>query len=54
MTKKESFKAVEFMRKRRDELSELHGKDRVEYQRQLEEVRKKFDALFKRSGRETA
>lgn len=54
MTKKESFKAVEFMRKRRDELSELHEKDQAEYQRQLEQVRKKFDALFKRSGKKAA
>ena len=40
------FKSVEFMRKRRDEMSELFETDNKEFWKQLEEVRKKYKNKF--------
>ena len=42
----QDFKAVEFMRQRRDELSELYVKDTTEFWKQLKEVRKKYRGKF--------
>lgn len=53
-TKKEEFKAVKFMRAKRDELSQLHREDPKEYKKQLEEVRKKYPAKFAMKKRNEA
>ena len=44
--KSQTFKAVEFMRKQRDKLSELYNNNPKEYKRQLEEIRKKYKGKF--------
>ena len=44
--KKESFNAVEFMRKKRDELSELYMTNPKKFWSQLEAVRKKYKNKF--------
>lgn len=54
MKKQDTFNAVEFMRKRRDELSELHSRDPKEYDRQLKLVRTKYKQLFKVPKKGTA
>ena len=54
MKKEKPFKAVEFMRKRREELSELHNRDPEEYKRQLEAVQKKYKHVFKSPEKRTA
>jgi hypothetical protein len=41
-TKEQKFKAVNYMRKKREELSKLHVEDPALYQKQLEGVRKKY------------
>ncbi len=45
--KKEDFKAVEFMRKRREELSNLYNSNREDFLKQLEQVRKKYKNNFR-------
>ena len=40
------FKAVEFQRKRRDELSHLYNSDQTEFWKQLEAIRKKYRNKF--------
>lgn len=44
--KEKDFKAVEFQRKRRDELSDLYNSDPAEFWKQLEAVRKKYRSKF--------
>ncbi len=44
--KEEKFKAVEYMRAKREELSRLHNDNPKEYKKQLEEIRKKYPAKF--------
>ncbi|MFO7448440.1 MAG: hypothetical protein R6W90_18930 [Ignavibacteriaceae bacterium] len=41
------FSAVEFMRKKRDELSELYSTNPAEFWEKLEEIRKKFKGKFR-------
>jgi len=41
-TKQEKFKAVEFMRKQREELSRLHADNPALYEKQLEAIREKY------------
>ncbi|MGB3079343.1 MAG: hypothetical protein WBB31_09735 [Saprospiraceae bacterium] len=41
-TKKEEFKAVEFMRKQREELSLLHADNPGLYEKQMEAIREKY------------
>jgi hypothetical protein len=41
-TKQEKFKAVDYMRKKREELSRLHAENPALYKKQLEEVQKKY------------
>ena len=48
------FKAVEFMRKRRDALSDLYEKNPSEFWNKLEEVRKKYKKLFHQKGKHAA
>jgi hypothetical protein len=49
--KEKKFDAVAFQRKRRQELSILYYTDRPEYERQLKEIRKKYDFhVTKRKG----
>jgi phage-related protein len=45
--KKEDFKAVEFMRKRCEELSNLYNSNREDFLKQLEQVRKKYKNKFR-------
>ncbi|MEP6648238.1 MAG: hypothetical protein ABJC12_14205, partial [Saprospiraceae bacterium] len=45
-TKEGKFKAVEYMRAKREELSRLHNETPKEYKKQLEEIRKKYPAKF--------
>ena len=40
--KEKDFKAVEFMRKRRDEMSELYNTNPEEFWKQLSAIRKKY------------
>lgn len=48
------FKAVEFMRKRRDELSDLYEKDPTEFWKQLEDIRKKYKFKFHQKKKRAA
>jgi len=41
-TKQEKFKAVEYMRKQREELSRLHADNPSLYEKQLEAIREKY------------
>ena len=41
-TKGQKFKAVDYMRKKREELSQLHVENPALYKKQLEDVRKKY------------
>lgn len=45
--KKEDFKAVEFMRKRREELSNLFNSNQEDFLKELEQVRKKYKNKFR-------
>ena len=45
-TSKQEFKAVEFMRERRDELSDLFANNPKKFWKELDEVRKKYENLF--------
>ena len=57
MKKKSSsqeFKAVEFMRKQRDELSRLYSSDPVEFWARLKTVRAKFKNKFRQKEEHTA
>ena len=44
--KEKDFKAVEFQRKRREELSDLYNSDPAEFWKRLEAVRKKYRSKF--------
>jgi hypothetical protein len=46
-TKEKQFKAVEFQRKRRKELSELYNSNPTEFWKRLEEIRKKYRSKFR-------
>lgn len=46
--------AVNFMRKRRDELSKLYQTDEKEFWKQLEEVRKRYKNKFHQKLKHTA
>ena len=49
--KAEKFEAVKFMRVRREEMSRLHSENPKEYNKKLEEIRKKYPEKFaKRSN----
>lgn len=45
-TKEKTFKSVEYMRAKREELSRLHADNPEEYKKHLEEIRKKYPAKF--------
>jgi hypothetical protein len=49
-----SFKAVEFQRKRRKELSELYNSNPAEFWRQLEAIRKKYRSKFRQKEKHFA
>ena len=51
---KTDFKAVEFMRNQRDELSELYVKKPVVFWKQLEEVRARFKDKFHQKQKRAA
>ena len=51
---KEKFKAVEFMRKRREALSKLHLENPEVYKKQLEEVRRKYASKFQKMEEQIA
>ncbi len=49
-TKQDNFKAVEYMRKKREELSRLHEENPKEYKKQLEAIMKKYASKFAKKG----
>jgi len=53
-TKEGKFKAVDYMRKKREELSQLHAENPKEYKKQLETIRKKYASKFKLKKRNVA
>jgi hypothetical protein len=50
----QNFNAVEFMRKRRDELSELYARDPSGFQKALDVARKKYASKFHRKVKRAA
>jgi hypothetical protein len=48
------FKAVEFQRQRRKELSDLYNSDQTEFWKRLERIRKKYGSKFRQKGKHTA
>ena len=48
------FKAVEFQRKRRKELSELYNSNLTEFWKRLEAIRKKYRGKFRQQEKHTA
>jgi len=46
-TKEKQFKAVEFQRKRREELSDLYNSNPAEFWKLLKEIRKKYRDKFR-------
>ncbi len=48
------FKAVEFMRTRRNELSELYSKDPAAFRKRLDETSKKFKSKFQLKKKQAA
>jgi len=54
MKTENTFKAVQFMRKRRDELSKLHTENPEEYKKQLKETRRKYKNKFKQPKKHLA
>jgi len=51
---KKEFKAVEFQRERRDELSDLYNSDPIEFWKRLEAIRKKYFGKFVQKQEHTA
>ncbi|MFH1320726.1 MAG: hypothetical protein ABII90_08755 [Bacteroidota bacterium] len=51
---KKEFKAVEFQRKRRKELSELYNSNPLEFWNRLEKIRKKYRSKFRQTEKHTA
>ncbi len=47
LEKTQDFKAVEFMRKRRDELSDLYNSNPDEFKKQLKKIQKKYQNKFR-------
>ncbi len=45
--KTQDFKAVQFMRKRREELSDLFNSNPDEFKKQLEKIQKKYQSKFR-------
>ena len=52
--KEENFNAVEFMRKRRDELSKEYTDNPIAFKKELEEIRKKYAHLFNTKQKKAA
>ena len=52
--KKEDFKAVDFMRDRRESLSKLHSESPKKYQEQLKKIREKYASKFKTGEKDIA
>ena len=50
----QDFKTVEFMRKRREELSDLYNSNPNEFKKQLEKVQKKYKSRFRITQKHTA
>jgi hypothetical protein len=48
------FKAVEFQRQRRDELSVLYNSNPTEFWKQMEAIRKKYHGKFAQKQKHTA
>ncbi len=53
-TKNDDFKAVDFMRKRREELSDLYKSNPREFKKQLEQIQKKYKNKFRVKQKHTA
>ena len=53
-TKKENFKVVDYMRKKREELSQLHAENPKEYKKQLDIIRKKYASKFNQKKKNVA
>jgi hypothetical protein len=53
-TTHKDFHAVEFMRKRRDELSELYSRNPSGFRKELEAARKKYASKFHRKIKKAA
>ncbi len=52
--KTQKFEAVKFMRAKREELSRLHSENPAEYNKKLEEIRKKYPEKFAKRKRTEA
>jgi len=53
-TKENQFKAVEFQRKRREELSNLYNDNPAEFWKRLDEIRKKYRSKFRQKEKHRA
>ena len=51
---RQDFNAVDFMRRRRDELSSLYNSNPHEFKKHLQEVQKKYQSRFRVTQKHTA